>query len=138
MQVLFFKLDKPFNEASTLVFSALGFNQHMESETTFNAQGYYFYVDILDLSIVLDENNYDYEDMFNYMLTIKKSIGSAIYDENSILGVAEIVASIIATKLEIDVAIEHELRNPNNECYSLNMFSYDGEKLSITDKTFMN
>ena len=136
MQVLFFQLDKSFDEVGKLIISCLGFNNLIESETTFNTKGYYFIANTLGLTIKLDENNYDYEDKYNYMITIKKAIGTKLYSENSILGVAEIVASIISSKLNIQVALEEELRNPDSEVYFLKIFLYNGGKVILEFKEF--
>jgi len=138
MQTLFFNIDKEFEEVGKKIFAELGFSNLQEKETSFNSQGLYFSVNVFGLSIKLDENNYDYEDMYNYMISVKKAIGTKLYDENSLYSVAEIVASVIAQKMKIDVALEYELRNPNSETYSLKVFSFNGEKMLTENRHFEN
>jgi len=138
MQTLFIKVDKNFEEVGKTIFTELGFRSVQEKETSFNSKGFYFSVNVLGLSIKLDVNNYDYEDMYNYIIGIKMAIGTKLYDENSLYSVAEIMASIIAKKIGLDVALEYELRNPSSKTYSLKVFSFDGEKIIIQDKVFNN
>ena len=106
----------------------------MEGDSSFSVSGYYLEGSVLGIVIKIDENNYDYEDDYNYMISIKKAIGTKLADDNALLGVAEIIASVISEKLGIEVALEIELRK--NDEYSLKIFSFDGNKVNANIRRF--
>lgn len=136
MQTLFLNSEESLDEIAKLVFSALGLSKIVEGDSSFSPSGYYLEGTTLGIVIKIDENNYDYEDTYNYMISIKKDIGTKLADDNALLGFAEVVASIISVKLGIEVALELELRR--TDAYSLKVFSFDGEKAIANIKSYNN
>ena len=134
MQTLFINSESSLDEVAKIVLSTLGISRFMEGDSSFSASGYYLEGSVLGIVIKIDENNYDYEDDYNYMISIKKAIGTKLADDNALLGVAEIIASVISEKLEIEVALETELRK--NDEYSLKVFSFDGNKVNANIRRF--
>lgn len=134
MQTLFFNSEKSLSEIAKIVLSALGIRNIVEGDSSFSPNGYYLEGMVLGIVIKIDENNYDYEDYYNYMISIKKGVGTKLADDSSLLGIAEIVASMISVKLGIDVAIELELRR--TEKFSLKVFSFDGDKVTTNLRKF--
>lgn len=134
MQTLFFNSEKSLDEIAKIVLSDLGISRIIEGDSSFSPSGYYLEGTVLGIVIKIDENNYDYEDNYSYMISIKKAIGTKLEDDNALLGVAEIVASIISVKLGIEVALELELRRA--EEFSLKVFSFDGDKINANLRKF--
>lgn len=134
MQTLFFNSEESLNEVAKMVLSALGIRNIMEGDSSFSPNGYYLEGMVLGIVIKIDENNYDYEDYYNYMISIKKGIGTKLADDSSLIGVAEIVASMISVKLGIDVAIESELRRSDE--FSLKVFTFDGDTVTTNLRKF--
>jgi len=134
VQTLFFSSEMSLDEVAEKVLLALGINNMMEGDSSFSTNGYYLEGMVLGIVIKIDENNYDYEDYYNYTISIKKGIGTKLADDNALLGFAEIVASIVSMKLGIEVALEQELRKSDR--FSLKVFTYDGERVTVSLKEF--
>jgi hypothetical protein len=128
MQVLFINSKMSLENIAKKILSALGISKMVEGDSSFSPKGYYFKCTVLGIDLKIDENNYDYEDNYNYMISIKKTIGTKLADDNALLGFAEIIASLISSKLGIDIALEMETRR--NEKLNLKVFSFDGEKVN--------
>lgn len=106
METLFFYSNETLNNIVPMIFNELNITNTLEGENSSFINETYFQGSALGIVIRIAENNYDYEDDFNYMISIKKSIGMKLRDEDGLYLIAEIVSSIIAMKLSINVAIE--------------------------------
>jgi hypothetical protein len=124
---LFVSSSMQLNEFADLVFSDLQLRDICEGDSSYSPSGFYLVGTLLGIAIKIDENNYDYEEHYNYMISIKKAIGTKLSDENSILGLAEIIASTIAVKLDTEVALEQ--RDKETNALVLKVFSYNGSKV---------
>ena len=138
MEVLFLKLDTRYEEFGNIVLSTLGFSSFAESETTFNTQGYYFVANILGVSIKVEENCYDYEEQYNCLITIKQGIGIKLANDNSLSGVAEVIASVLAAKLKTEIAMEMAVRTLEQETYDLKIFYYENDEVHTEIRTYPN
>ena len=138
MAVLFIKLNVPYDEVGNLVFSALGFSNFAESETTFNTKGYYFTVDILGLSVKVEENCYDCEEQYNCIISIEKSRGTKLTNDIALEGVAEVVASVLVAKLKTEVVLELEMRIMEQDPYKHKIFYYENDEVHTEIRTYPN
>lgn len=106
MEHLFFDSDKGIGDVANMVFNVLGLQPELcESKNVLNDS--YYEVAIFGMKIRLEENCYDYEDQFQYMLSVKRNVllDTTIHDDE-INSIARIVQHIIADTLTIAVAIE--------------------------------
>ncbi|WP_334075549.1 MULTISPECIES: hypothetical protein [Paenibacillus] len=76
METLFFNSQLAIGEVVPLIFKHLNVQNVAEGENSSYLNEMYFSGSVIGLDIRISENNYDYEDKFNYMISIKKSIGT--------------------------------------------------------------
>lgn len=128
MAVLFFYSNDSINEIVPIFYKALNITEIHECDSTHYLNDTYYEGSALGIRIQLAENNYDYEDDYNYMVAIKKSMGTTLLDESSLYKVAEIVASIITMEWNIKVAFELPYGERND---SLLIFSKQQDELIV-------
>ena len=74
MEHLFFNIDGGVENAAEEVFKALGMGRSIEGDSANNPSGIYFEHSAFGVVLKVEENVYDYEDEFQYMLSIKKDM----------------------------------------------------------------
>lgn len=106
MEILFFKTNQTLDNIVPIIFNELNIKNTAEGENSSYINDTYFEASVLGIIIKISENNYDYEDDFNYMISIKKTNELKLRDKEGLYFIAQIISSIIAMKLNINVAIE--------------------------------
>jgi len=104
---LFFNLDGDFEEVVRRIFLSLGIVSYMEGESV-NVLGVtYGVVNVFGVAIKIEQNCYDYEDDYDYMLSIRKdSLSSLNVDISVIKAISYVVARLIVNNEAIEVARE--------------------------------
>lgn len=108
MTVLFFSCSNTIDSVSELVFKSLGIVQGAEGDSANSLGGSYYSATILGLTIRLELNSYDYEEQYNYMLSIKKSKGYLNIDARTIDLIVEAIKRLLSINLSVIVAEEKE------------------------------
>jgi hypothetical protein len=107
MEHLFFNEPKRIEEVSSLILSLVSADIVREGESANVFQGVYYYASIFGLQIRLELNSYDYEDDYNYMISIRKDYSMKIkLSDTAERYLAEIIAQLISKNLHIKVARE--------------------------------
>ena len=108
MEHLFFNSDIAPQEIATAIFSVLGMSCEIgDSQNVLNDT--FYEASFLGLKIRVEENCYDYEDDYRFMLSVRRNVLlDAIVRDSDVLGVARIVQHLLADNLGLDVAIEIE------------------------------
>ena len=106
MEHLFFDSNDDISCVAATVFgllrveSILGQSSNVLNET-------YHDVSLFGVIIRLEENCYDYEEQFRFMLSVKRDLSSNILvRENDVLLVSRIIQHLLADNLGFDIAIE--------------------------------
>jgi hypothetical protein len=106
MEHLFFNSDKILTDVATSVFETLG-TESFGGESTNVLNGTYVETRIFGLLIRVEENSYDYEDRYAYMLSVKRDvIGNVHVRDGDIAAIARSIQHILADNMKIDVALE--------------------------------
>ncbi|MEK4878365.1 hypothetical protein [Paenibacillus sp. FSL R5-0908] len=129
METLFFDSNETLDNIVPMIFNELNITSTVEGENSSFINNTYFEGSVLGIVIRIAENNYDYEDDFNYMISIKKSIGMKLRDEDGLYLIAEIISSVIAMKLNINVAVEKYCKESDSN-YLL-YFNKNGNELLV-------
>lgn len=109
MEHLFFNYDRKLSETVAFIFSALGFTSIQEGDSLNVFGGTYASVSILGIVLKLEENSYDYEDDYRYMLSVKNDASSPVtVSDGTIRTFAGVVARILADNAALEVAVEVE------------------------------
>ena len=71
--------------------------------------GTYSVLSVLGFKIKLEPNSYDYEDQYNYMLSVNEDYLAGLeVDDDLSEAVAEIVAKLLSRNIHLEVAHERE------------------------------
>ncbi|EGO62505.1 hypothetical protein [Acetonema longum] len=133
---VFFNQEKSFDELAALIFQQLGVSAYNEGESSFSIGGYYYFANLLGLRIELAMNNYDYEDQYVYLMMVDKATGSKV-DRSLLRPVAELIATHLSDKLDIEVGVESGYTDEGN--LALKVFSkVDNEIRSELRKSEIN
>lgn len=104
---LFFYSDKQFDDVAALVFMTLGITNYLEGESSNVLGGYYYSYSVFGVEIKLEQNSYDYEDQFNYMIHIKKHSINALKIGSSIENmVASLSLQLLYNNCNVPMAVE--------------------------------
>ena len=107
MEHLFFNIDGGVENAAEEVFKALGMGRSIEGDSANNPSGIYFEHSAFGVVLKVEENVYDYEDEFQYMLSIKKDMLTDLEVPNdSTSHLASIASMMLANNLGVKVGIE--------------------------------
>lgn len=118
MVLLFLKYDLLIVDAAAAIYNSLEIKHFQEGDSANVLNGIYYVASAFNSEIKLELNSYDYEEEFNYMISI--SIASLLSSQcNLEQRVAEIVKETLVARLGIIVAVEKngglELNLPGNE-----------------------
>ncbi len=108
MEYLFFNSDGTTCKIATSVFSLLGVSlQAGDSKNILNDLYYEAY--FFGMKIRIEENCYDYEDRFKFMLSVKyDAIRNVTVRDSDIAAVARIIQHLLADNLGFELALEVE------------------------------
>lgn len=112
MEHLFFSISGGFENAAAKAFEALGM-QRVEGDSANSPSGVYFEHRVFGIVFKLEENVYDYEDEYDYMMSIKKDVLSNLDVPDEVLTALVNVASTLLVKhlgVKVGVEIGNELR----------------------------
>ena len=109
--MLFFNLSNDTSEVANLVFQALGMPFNLEGSSANSLNGEYSSLSVFGLSIKLEPNTYDYEDDYEYMLSIyKDKLTELTVPDDIILSMVNVVVRLLVDNLHIVVAHEVDER----------------------------
>ena len=107
MEHLFFSLDGDFDTVVSRVFGALGIEAYRRGQRANSLGGTYDDYSVFGVAIKIERNSYDYEDEFEYMMSVKHDeISNAQASEDVVRAVAEIVKVQLLKNLSIQIGIE--------------------------------
>ena len=108
MEQLFFNKSGSFDEVAGAVFRALGLLSG-EGDSANALGGDYHVASALGVDVRLERNSYDYEDEYEYMLSIRKNLASPLNVAPSVSEyVARAAARMLADNVGLSVAREGE------------------------------
>lgn len=111
MKPLFIKIDQKIQIANESVFRALGFTDILEGDSLNVLNGTYYQVSVLGMTIRLEENSWDYEDDFNFILFIQKDHDSSLKTSDDIKeAMMDVVIKLLLVNLNAKMGIEKENR----------------------------
>jgi hypothetical protein len=109
MEHIFFNLEGTLAEVAKRVFVAIGLSTYVEGDSANALGGSYFTISILGTAIRLEENSYDYEDKYRFMMAFKKDpCSSVVLTDQAVRAFALIVAQILTDNAKTVVAMETE------------------------------
>ena len=109
MAVLFFALDQDLNGASKSVFKAINSFAPIEGESSNVLNSVYTQVCVLGLRIKLEANSYDYEERYNYMVSVTQDfLADNQANEHAAEALADAVAFLLKKNLAIEIAREKD------------------------------
>ena len=109
MANLFFSFPGELQEATQLVFSVLGISSVKEGDSSNVLGGTYSVLSVLGFKIKLEPNSYDYEDQYNYMLSVSEDYLSRLeIDDEMVEAVADVVAKLLSKNTSLEVAQEKD------------------------------
>ena len=108
MEHLFFNSDSAPEEIGTTVFNLLGVSYETgDSKNVLNDT--FYEASLLGLKLRIEENCYDYEDEYRFMLSVKRNaLTDTKVRDSDVINLARAVQHLLADNLELDVAIEVE------------------------------
>ena len=108
MEHLFFNMDGSFDEVARVVFDALGLSAG-EGDSANVLGGDYRVASSLGVDIRLERNSYDYEDDYEYMLSVRKNLASSLRVAPAVAEhVSRAAAQMLADNANVTVAREAE------------------------------
>jgi len=130
-QILFFNSNDSIDKIYSEIFNSLNVSDAYEGDSTHYINETYYQGEALGvISIRIAENNYGYEEKFRYMIIIKRSRKIEPINENVLCSVGKIIASVVATKLDISTAMEIGKVDSGMFLY----FSKNKEELLVEEK----
>ncbi|MES1159418.1 MAG: hypothetical protein ABUM51_01555, partial [Bacteroidota bacterium] len=73
IELIFFNEALPIDDAAKSIFSAIGIqNNILEGDSAHVLSGIYYSYSIFGLKIKLELNSYDYDDKYNYMISVRE------------------------------------------------------------------
>lgn len=107
IEILFFNLNDNSSDVANLVFNALGMPFNLEGSSAHSLHGKYSSLSVFGLSMKLESNTYEYEDDYEYMLSIyKDKLTTLAVSDEVILCMVKVVARLLADNLGVCVARE--------------------------------
>ena len=107
MNNIFFNIDGAFPQVAQQVFSALDFDQAIEGDSANTLSGIYFANSRSGVAFRLEENCYDYEEDYDYMLSVKEDWVKGMNVEEEVVDeLALATAQSLAERFNIEVSIE--------------------------------
>ncbi|WP_374979208.1 hypothetical protein PSGK_20760 [Pseudomonas solani] len=110
VEVLFFNANSEAGEVADLVFYALGMPFNLKGSSANSLSGEYSSLSVFGLNVKLESNTYDYEDDYEYMISIyKDKLTKLVVCDDVILPVVKVVARLLTDNLGVVVA--HDVDN---------------------------
>jgi hypothetical protein len=107
MKFLFFSYDGDFNKVSEVIYKSLGITQYLTGDSYNVLGGAYSDFSVFGVRIKLELNSYDYEDDYNYMLSLQTdSLRTISVDDKIVEYVNEVVKKLLYINLSLVVAEE--------------------------------
>src|SRR5438067_653371 len=107
MKLLFFNYDGDLNRVSEVIFATLGIIQYLKGDSYNVLGGAYTIFSVFGIKIKLELNSYDYEDDYNYMLSLRADpLSSTSVDDRIVEQITEIVKRLLYINLSLAVAEE--------------------------------
>ena len=107
--MLFFKSEDELQDFSKKIFNVLDIDNFSIIESVNVYKGFYGSYKVLGVKLKLEYNSYDYEDEYNYMMTIDNDFTSTLnINDNSINYFTEMIMYILSNSLSIKKAVEVE------------------------------
>ena len=106
MELLFFNSNDVIDVVAARVFGFLGVNSAVgESKNVLNE--FYHVAEFFGMRFKIEENSYDYEDQFKFMLSVGRDvIRGAIVRDDDLVAVARIVQHLLADNLGLNLVLE--------------------------------
>jgi hypothetical protein len=109
MANLFFSFPGELQDATKTVFNALGTLPAANHDSLNVLGGTYTALSLLGFKIKLEANSYDYEDKFNYMLSVNEDfLANLRVDDEMEEGLADIIAKLLVENTSLEIAQEKE------------------------------
>jgi hypothetical protein len=109
MANLFFSFPGELQEVTQVIFGLLGASSTVQRDSSNVLGGTYSVLSVLGFKIKLELNSYDYEDQYNYMLSVNEDYLTKLeVDEDMIEGVTDIVARLLSKNTSLKIAQEKE------------------------------
>ena len=116
MGLLFFNSRHDIKQTSNEIFEVPGLQHPVAADSSHVYKRVYFSVNLLGMKVKLEYNAYDYEDDYNYMITIDKASVSTLHVKDiDIENFTTIIGNIVSSNMNIQVA-----REVNNELQIIN------------------
>ena len=107
MEHLFFNFDGSLPEAAKQFFASIGLSNYQEGHSANALGGTYNSASAFGMLIRIEGNTYDFEDDYQYMVSIKKDVLSSLKVDKLLLqGLALIVARMLSDNQRVPVARE--------------------------------
>lgn len=86
IELLFFNEALPIDDAVKSIFSAIGIqNNIMEGDSSHVLNGVYYSYSVFGVEIKLELNSYDYDDKYNYMISVSEDVLSHLVINDDIV-----------------------------------------------------
>lgn len=107
MEHLFISFSGDIELVASEVFRALGARNFVEGDTANTPSGVYFEQAVFGVVLKVEENVYDFEDQFEFMLSIKlDSLTNLNVPSDFPTVVADLVSRMLANNMEAKIGIE--------------------------------
>jgi hypothetical protein len=110
---IFFNENRQIDDVAKSIFSAIGVQNNIQEGDSSNVlNGVYYCYSVFGVQVKLENNSYDYDDKYNYMLTVRKDVLSdLVIDDNIIKNVANIILELLSQNLHLEIAYEVDSNN---------------------------
>lgn len=106
MEHIFFNSDESVSEVARSIFETLGVvGSEGDSTNVLNCE--YFEASVFGLRLKIEENSYDFEDRYRYMLTVKRDATKHVRVRDvDVTAIARSILHALSDNMKIDIAIE--------------------------------
>ena len=110
MEHLFFNYNGNLREVKTIFFSSLDLKLIGEGDSSHYLEGIYFSHKLFGVEILLAYNNYGYDDVYNYFVSINTDVLSKIKKNPEVTKlVKDIMLLLLPNALQTEIAYERDL-----------------------------
>jgi hypothetical protein len=107
MKIFFFNYQGHINEVANDIFKSLGINKSLQGESLNVQGGIYNSFSVFGLNIKIEQNSYNYEDEFTYMMSVGKDLVSSVMIDSDIENfIAEAAKRLLSINLSLVIAEE--------------------------------
>lgn len=111
VEVLFFYMEGNISSVAKKIYKSLGIQKGnlYSGDSSHVLNGVYYDFSILGSKIKIEYNSYDYEDKYNYMLSIKEDVNSGLkVNDEMIKQLTVIICELLVNNLNLNIAHEGE------------------------------